>query len=300
MHLGNAFVALLSWLWAKQQKGHWLLRIEDLDGQRCKAEYVELLMEDLRFLGLSWDETPLLQSQRLNLYAQALQRLQATGLCFTCHCSRKDMALGAPHAGENNPSCTGQCSPTPGKPPSLRWRCVSPEHIRFEDAVLGPQHLCPKIYPKDFVLCRNNQYSYQLAVVVDDAAQGITQVLRGADLVDSTFRQIQLQQALGLHTPAYAHVPCLEDSHGKRLAKRGGTLSIASLRARGMSGPQLIGLLAQLAALGDGRPTTPQALLPCFNLKKLQSLRPRIAMEEVAIEEEKSLAIETEPSGQWP
>jgi len=281
MHLGNAFVALLSWLWAKSQQGRWLLRIEDLDGQRCKPEYTNLLLEDLRFLGLSWDEEPLLQSQRHNLYAQALSRLQTQGHCFECHCSRKDMALSlAPHTGESSPSCTGHCSPSPHKKTSLRFRCTSTEmrldKLHFEDAVLGTQHLNLHTYPPNFVLYRDGQYSYQLAVVVDDAAQGVTQVLRGADLADSTFRQMQLQQALGLAAPTYAHVPCLEDSRGQRLAKRGGALSVQSLRARGMTGPQLVGLLAKLAGMGEGLPSSPQNLLPHFCLEHLKTLRPRL------------------------
>ena len=281
MHLGNAFVALLSWLWAKKQQGRWLLRIEDLDGQRCKVEHTELLLEDLRFLGLPWDEAPLLQSQRHPLYAQALARLQAQGHCFECHCSRKDMALSlAPHAGENHPSCTGRCSPSPHKPTSLRFRCTHADahlhNLSFEDAVLGRQHLNLQTHPRDFVLWRGGQYSYQLAVVVDDAAQGVSQVLRGADLADTTFRQMQLQQALGLAPPAYAHVPCVEDSRGERLAKRGGALSVAALRERGMTGPQLVGLLAKLAGMGDGHPTSPEELLPHFCLERLKTLRPRV------------------------
>ncbi|MCL2178549.1 MAG: glutamate--tRNA ligase family protein [Cystobacterineae bacterium] len=279
MHLGNAFVALLSWLWAQQQNGHWLLRIEDLDSQRCKPEYARLLLEDLRFLGLSWEAKPLLQSQRHNLYAQAVARLQATGHCFECHCSRREMALAlAPHAGENTPSCTGRCRPGNGRPASLRFRCapnsMSPNSMCFEDAVLGPQY--PQTQPRDFVLCREGQYSYQLAVVVDDAAQGIHQVLRGADLVEATFCQIQLQKALGFCTPTYAHVPCLGDSQGQRLSKRGGALSIAALRARGMRGPQLVGLLAKLAHIGDGQPSPPEALVPHFHLGRLRGLHPRV------------------------
>ena len=277
MHLGNAFIALLSWLWAKQQQGRWLLRIEDLDGQRCKPEYTRLLLEDVRFLGLFWDEAPVLQSQRHGLYAQALSRLQAQGLCFECHCSRKDMALSlAPHAGENTPSCTGRCKPAPHKPSSLRFRCVHSSDLHFEDAVLGRQSPSPHCLPRDFVVCREGQYSYQLAVVVDDAAQGVTQVLRGADLAEASFRQMQLQQALGFSTPAYAHVPCVEDSGGERLSKRGGALSIAALRERGMTGPQLVGLLAKLAGMTDGRPATPGELLPHFCVERLRGLRPRV------------------------
>jgi len=273
MHLGNAFVALLSWLWAKQQHGYWLVRMEDLDTQRCKPEYARLLLEDLRFLGLSWEAQPLLQSQRHRLYAQAVARLQAAGHCFECHCSRKEIAL-APHVDETSPSCTGRCSPGKGRPTSLRFRC-RPPYPSFEDAVLGLQTPHPPP-PRDFVLCREGQYSYMLAVVIDDAAQGISQVLRGADLAGATFCQIQLQRALGLSTPAYAHVPCVEDSLGRRLAKRGGALSIAALRERGMTGPQLVGLLAQLAGMGEGHPTPPEALLPYFCLAKLRGLRPQL------------------------
>jgi len=258
-----------------------LLRIEDLDAQRCKAEYTKLLVEDLRFLGLSWDEAPWLQSQRHHPYAQALSLLQAKGHCFECHCSRKDMALSlAPHAGENSPSCTGRCSPSAHKPTSLRFRCTRADarlhNLHFEDAVLGRQNLNLHTHPRDFVLCREGQYSYQLAVVVDDAAQGVTQVLRGADLADTTFRQMQLQQALDIVPPAYAHVPCVEDSRGERLAKRGGALSVAALRERGMTGPQLVGLLAKLAGMRDGQPTTPEDLLPHFCLEHLKTLRPRV------------------------
>jgi glutamyl-tRNA synthetase len=288
LHLGNLRSALLGWLSARARNGRFLLRIEDLDEARCRPEFVDGIVEDLEFLGLDWDGPELHQSQRAEVYREALARLTVLGRVYACTCSRAEVAraASAPHLGDDGPVYPGTCrngaAPRPGRPPALRFR-VSPGLVRFLDAVQGPVEQDVAQAVGDFVVQRTDGVaSYQLAVVVDDAASGVTEVLRGDDLLSSTPRQLQLHEALGLVPPSYAHVPLLLQTDGKRLAKRDGATTAAGLRARGVSGPAIVGLLAGWSGLGDGAPVTPRELLSGFSLDRVR--RAPTVVEETQLE----------------
>lgn len=212
--------ALASWLLARQAGGQWLLRIEDIDPPRQQAGAIEWQLRQLAALGLSPDFPVSYQSQRDEYYAQALQSLQARGLVFVCHCSRRDlMAQGGVHR-----HCVRRAGDGPG---ALRLRVPDATVVRFHDRLQGEQCQALDREVGDFVLRRaDGLWAYQLAVVVDDAAQGISEVVRGADLLDSTPRQIFLQRALGLPTPSYCHLPLLVDARGEKLSKSGNAPAI--------------------------------------------------------------------------
>lgn len=296
MHLGNAKIALLSWLQMRSAGGIFLLRIEDIDLQRSRSEKSAQIMDDLRWLGLDWDEgpgaagrhSPYFQSQRLKLYAEALNRLEAGGDLYPCYCSRAELhsITGAPHglASEGTPYL-GACrrltesertERARRKTPSLRFALpeVSADEIFcFHDGIAGVQQF-PADHGGDFVVRRaDGMYSYQLAVTVDDALMEITHVLRGDDLLDSTPRQIQLYRALGWEDriPSFAHVPLLIGRDGSRLAKRHGDLSIASLRRAGITPASLIGWLAYVSGLIDHfEPLLASDLIAGFTLEKIR------------------------------
>ena len=276
LHLGNVRSALLGWLWARSEGGEFLLRIEDLDPDRCKGVFTDGIFEDLEWLGLDWDGPVWKQSERGPVYDEALARLERSGRAYRCWCSRAEVAraASAPHVGEEGPvypgTCRGGGNPKPGRQPSWRF-LVNGGVERFEDALHGlvEQDVAQEI--GDFVIRRiDGVASYQLAVVVDDALSGITHVLRGEDLLSSTARQLQLQRALGYPTPKYAHVPLLMQGDGKRLAKRDGASTVAGLRERGWSREQVVGQLAAWSGLGDGAPVSPRELVPGFSLAKVK------------------------------
>ncbi len=276
LHLGNARSALLGWLQARAVGGEFLLRIEDLDPDRSRPEAIDGIFEDLRWLGLEWDGPVWQQSERGAAYTAALEQLAARGRVYPCWCSRAEIAraASAPHAGEEGPrypgTCAGGATAKPGRAPALRFRAAGGV-TSFVDGVLGPTSQDVAAVAGDFVVRRTDGVaSYQLAVVVDDAAQGITDVLRGDDLLSSTPRQLQLYEALGLVAPRFAHVPLLMGEDGKRLAKREGGLTIAALREGGRSPAQVVGLLAKWSGLGDGGPTNAAALVAGFSLAKLR------------------------------
>ncbi|PJK14305.1 tRNA glutamyl-Q(34) synthetase GluQRS [Lysobacteraceae bacterium NML07-0707] len=213
LHLGSLLAALGSYLHAKIQGGEWWLRIEDVDRDREVPGAAQSQLESLRHFGLQWDGEVVRQSQRHALYQAALDDLLARGLAFECHCSRNDLAAsaGLHHA------CLAR---TKRPQPAFRLRVTTGCKVDFHDEVLGPQSQRVDMEVGDFVLKRaDGHWAYQLAVVVDDAAQGITEVVRGADLADSTARQILLQKALGLPTPRYLHLPLLLDENGRKLSK---------------------------------------------------------------------------------
>jgi len=281
LHLGNAWAAVLGWLWARAEDGEFLLRVEDLDTARARPELTDAMLEDLRWLGLRFDGQPVFQSHRLDLYRAAFERLRTAGRVYPCHCTRSEIArvVAAPHGpGDDGPRYPGTClalSPDEsaeharGRPPAWRFR---PAEGRTEVHDLLHGTLVQDVAKEvgDFVVLRNDGVpSYQLAVVVDDAAMGITHVLRGDDLLSSTPRQVQLCQALGLAVPVYAHVPLLLGPDGKRLAKRAGTPSLGEIRDRGIPPERLIGLLAHWAELGDGSPMSLDSLVPRFTLNRL-------------------------------
>ncbi len=261
LHLGNLRTALLAWLQVRLANGTLVLRMEDLDTPRVKAGSAEQLLADLNWLGLDWDEGPLrggpagpyTQSQRLELYRQALAHLRDRGQVFACTCSRKEISeASAPHGG--TPVYPGTCrsrgpiAPADGR--AVAWRFyVDNAIVTFEDQVLGPQSEALAEETGDFVLLRaDGLFAYQLAVVVDDALMGITDVLRGADLLSSAGRQIALFQTLGYTPPRFWHVPLMLDQNGARMSKRDGSDALAGLREQGLDAAAVIGMLA--ASLG--------------------------------------------------
>lgn len=302
MHLGNAFAALLAWLHVRSQGGCCVLRMEDLDPDRCQTDFTQQVLADLHWLGLDWDEGPdvggphgpYLQSERGQLYQGALVRLAALGLAYPCHCSRQDIrrAAGAPHQGEEGPRYPGTCRPGPGAAPAApaahhqqpAWRFrAEPGRVAFTDAVQGLVEQDVAANVGDFVIWRREDVAaYQLAVVVDDAAMGITHVLRGADLVDSTPRQLLLYASLGCLPPQFAHVPLLLGPDGQRLAKRHGPVSLAELRGRGVAPQAIVGRLAQLAGLiPKSEPLAPAELIGHFSVTALRRSSITVSSEQL-------------------
>lgn len=281
LHIGNARSFLLAWLWAR---GNVVLRIEDIDKPRCKPEFTRAALDDLQWLRLPDPATGMLvQSTRLTIYREHLHRLAAKGLAYPCACTRKDIeeASSAPH-GDDGPVYPGTCRgkwrdaeharAATGREPAWRFDWQGPP-VTFHDELAAEVSVDPSRLG-DFVLWRRDDLpAYQLAVAVDDALQGITQVLRGRDLLLSTARQIALQRALGLPAPdQWAHVPFIQDSTGRRMAKREGDLSIKALRDAGCDPRRLTGFLAYSAGLLDQpQPMSPEELLPGFDLKRIHS-----------------------------
>lgn len=258
MHLGNVFSALLAWLSVRSQGGEMVLRIEDLDPDRCRPAYAETLKDDLRWLGLDWDREQTPQSRRTAAYAGAFDRLSALGLVYPCYCTRDQLhSASAPHAADGRLIYPGTCrdltdAQRAEKTKAPAWRLRVPDReYSFRDGLQGPvsQNLTRDC--GDFIIRRaDGVYAYQLAVVVDDAAGGVTQVVRGMDLLDSTPRQLYLYDLLGLEPPEFYHVPLLTAPDGRRLSKRDRDLDLGVLRQT-HTPQQLLGRLAWLAGLLD-------------------------------------------------
>jgi glutamyl-tRNA synthetase len=258
LHLGNARTFLVNWLLARQNGWRIILRIEDLDGPRIKRGADELAIEDLRWLGIDWDEGPIYQSARQAKYDAALQRLVGQGATFFCICSRKDVeqAASAPHAADGAVIYPGTCRDViydlkPGTPIAIRFR-VPHEIVTFEDAFAGRQAFDVTRQIGDFVIAKSDGTAYQLAVVVDDADMGVSDVVRGDDLLDSTPRQILLYRALGLENqiPNYCHLPLVIGPDGRRLAKRHGDTRLATYRDAGVPASRVLALLASWCGIG--------------------------------------------------
>ncbi|MCF2662891.1 tRNA glutamyl-Q(34) synthetase GluQRS [Pseudoflavonifractor phocaeensis] len=275
MHLGNVWSCLLAWLSARSAGGGMVLRLEDLDPDRCKMEYCDQVMRDLEWLGLDWDGQPMYQSRRTEAYAEAFRSLERQGLVYPCYCTRAErLAVSAPHRSDGGTVYDGRCRRlSPGEREALArtrrpaWRVQVPEKtITFRDLLQGEYKEELHRDCGDFILRRSDGvYAYQLAVVVDDGAMGVTQVVRGSDLLDSTPRQLWLQEVLGLPHPAYGHVPLLLAPDGRRLAKRDRDLELGQLRET-YTAPELVGRLAFAAGLlPEYAPVTPRELLPLFN-----------------------------------
>ena len=290
MHLGNAWTALLAWLDIRKLGGSMVLRMEDLDPDRCRPQFAEGLVEDLQWLGLDWDEGPdrpgvtasYKQSERSDWYQAAFDSLAQRGLVYPCFCSRAELrsVASAPHAGEAEPVYSGRCAGLSAveqaEKLSVRHQAacrlrVGEAEISFTDLLFGPQRQKLSQGCGDFVIRRaDGVYAYQLAVVVDDAAMQIDRVLRGADLLASTPRQIYLWQLLGYPPPTFIHAPLLLAADGSRLSKRQGSLTIEALRCSGVRPQRIIGQLAAWAGLID-RPEAlrPDELIDGFSLDKL-------------------------------
>lgn len=269
MHLGNLFSALLSWLSVKSRDGRWLLRIEDIDPGRSRQAYADQLMDDLEWLGLTWDGTPVYQSQRSEIYEHYFEQLKQQGLTYPCYCTRADLlATQAPHESDGRVVYPGICRnrpPQPGK--AAATRVIVPDlEMAFTDGHYGPQHINLATHVGDFVIRRKDgAWAYQLAVVVDDALTGVTEVVRGCDLLLSSPQQIFMAQLLGFTPPAFTHLPLLCNADGQRLSKRDQSLDMEHLRQQ-YSPTQLVGLLAHLAGLQpQPDPVTPQALAARFS-----------------------------------
>jgi len=250
LHLGHARTFWIAQSRAQARGGTLILRNEDLDPDRSKPEFVTAMLEDLRWFGFEWQEGPDLggpfapysQSERVPLFREAFDKLRTTGAIYPCTCSRKDVlrASQAPHAGDDEVIYPGTCrtnsSPNANRASNWRFRVPDGETISFVDGGLGPQSFAAGTHFGDFVVFRHDDVpAYQLAVVVDDAAMAITEVVRGADLLISTARQLLLYRALGLESPSFYHCPLLTDENGVRLAKRHEALSLRALRQQGNS-----------------------------------------------------------------
>jgi glutamyl-tRNA synthetase len=271
LHLGNLRTALLAWLFTRAAAGAFVLRVEDLDRPRVHPGASEQMLADLRWLGLDWNEgpdvgglyAPYTQSERQAIYTEQLQQLDKAGLVYPCYCSRAEIAraASAPHGAEG-PRYPGICRylsanqrrqhEAQGQRPSLRLRVPDDRIITFTDLLAGSlsQHVQQAV--GDFILRRSDGiFAYQFAVVVDDGLMRINQVVRGADLLSSTARQILLFEALGFPIPTFAHVPLWLDSASQRLSKRGASTGLAPLRASGATPAQIIGYLASSCGLAE-------------------------------------------------
>ena len=279
MHLGNLWSCLIAWLSARSAGGKMVLRLEDLDPDRCRREYCDQIMRDLEWLGLDWDNRPVYQSERTEIYAQAFTQLEQQGLIYPCYCNRAErLAASAPHRSDGVVLYGGRCRTLTAQQreeleqtrrPAWRLR-VPDEDYTFTDLLQGTYRENLERECGDFILRRSDGvYAYQLAVVVDDALMGVTQVVRGQDLLDSTPRQNYIQELLGYPHPEYGHVPLLLSADGRRLAKRDRDQELGQLQQR-FSAPELVGRLAHLAGLLE-RPEaiTPRELVPLFSWDKL-------------------------------
>lgn len=257
MHLGNAFSVLLAWAFARSENGKFVVRLENLD-ERCQNPmYVQGLLEDLHWLGIDWDGGPVVQTERVPAYEKALGHIAEKAELYPCFCSRADLhAASAPHASDGTPLYAGTCyrmeaSERAALADERRFALrlhVPDETIFFVDAIQGPYEQRLASECGDFVLRRSDGvFAYQFVCVVDDIASGVTQVVRGHDLLSSTPRQMLLYELLDAPMPEFAHHPLLLASDGRRLSKRDGDCTIADLRERGIASEAIIGYLAHLA-----------------------------------------------------
>lgn len=282
MHLGNIYTALLSWLSVRSRGGKWILRIEDLDPQRSKIEYARMIEDDLRWLGLDWDEGgldgkgpdgPYVQSLRHHFYEEALDSLKATGLCYPCTCTRADiLATQAPHESDGRVVYKGTCRPAVipmpyvDRPRAAVRLTVPDEDITFIDKIKGTQTVNLARHCGDFIVRRGDgAWAYQLAVVVDDALMGVTEVMRGDDLLLSAAQQIYLYRLLGYEVPEFAHLPLVCNEAGRRLSKRDRSLSMEYLRAH-YAPEEILGMAAHQADLIS----TPHPVSLCELLERIQ------------------------------
>lgn len=288
IHLGNAFCSLLAWLYAKSSGGKIILRIEDLDPQRCTRARADALARELEWLGLSWDEgayasaesEKYFQSTRTEIYAHYFHELEKQGLVYPCFCSRTELhAAEAPHASDGSLLYAGTCRQLTqaqrlekARQRQPAWRVqVNDTPISFTDGHYGQQSYRLDAECGDFIVRRSDGvYAYQLAVTVDDALMGVNQVVRGCDLLSSTPMQLYLYQRLGLTAPSFCHIPLLTAADGRRLAKRDRALEISQLHKRYGTPAPIIGLLAYLAGQIDKpQPITVAELLPLFDSTKI-------------------------------
>ena len=278
MHLGNVFAALIAWLSVRSQDGEMVLRMEDLDTQRTSPEFAEILREDLTWLGLNWDRETPPQSQRTSVYDTYFEKLNAMGLLYPCYCTRSQLhSVNAPHLSDGTYVYPGTCrnltedqrAAFDRKP---AWRVMVPDRVwNVEDKIQGHYACNLATDCGDMVVRRaDGVYVYQLAVTVDDGEAGVTEVVRGMDLLSSAPRQMYLQELFGFSHPVYAHVPMLLAPDGRRLSKRDRDLDLGVLRQR-LTPETLIGILAHAAGLIDREtPISAEELAKEFAWEKLQ------------------------------
>ena len=275
MHLGNVFAALIAWLSVRSRGGSLVLRMEDLDTQRTSEENAQILREDLRWLGLTWDWESPPQSQRTEAYDRCFEQLRDK--CYPCYCTRSQLhSVNAPHLSDGTYLYPGTCrNLTPQQQAAFdrapAWRITVPDQVwTVQDLAQGCYTENLAHHCGDFILRRaDGVYVYQLAVTVDDADAGVTEVVRGVDLLSSAPRQMYLQSLLGFPHPTYGHVPMLLAPDGRRLSKRDKDLDLGVLRQR-LSPQQLIGSLAFAAGLLDkNMPISPQELSRLFSWDKI-------------------------------
>jgi glutamyl-tRNA synthetase len=278
LHLGNLRTALVAWLQARLSGGQFILRIEDIDTERARDLFARGILEDMLWLGLDWDEGPdvggpygpYTQSERSAFYEEAIRKLQALGQVFECTCTRRELreASSAPHG--QTPVYPGTCrdgvraraGERAGRAASLRWMVPAGEWA-VEDVIYGRWGHDLREHVGDLIIRRaDGLYAYQLAVVVDDALMGVTDVVRGEDLLDSAPRQAALFEALGYTPPRFWHVPLMRDASGEKLSKRNGSTSLAALREAGARPEQIVGQLAGSLGLcgAEERPSARELL----------------------------------------
>ena len=283
LHLGNARTFLVNWLLARQKRWKVILRIEDLDGPRVKRGADQQAMEDLRWLGMDWDEGPVYQSPRMALYRGAAERLLLEGKAYACVCTRREveLAASAPHAEDGAAVYPGTCRGTfasmneaeaaAGRVPVIRFE-VPPGEVSFDDQFRGSVTCDPAKELGDFVIMKaDGTAAYQLAVVIDDAEMGVSDVVRGDDLIDSTPRQMLLYRALGMEqkTPRYWHLPLVVGADGRRLAKRHGDTRSARYREMGVSAGRVLSLLARWSGIEVEGKVNARELVERFELARM-------------------------------
>ncbi len=294
LHLGNAWAFLLAWAACRSRNGVLVLRMEDIDPDRSRAQYSDAIVEDLHWLGLDWDEgpdkggpyAPYRQSERLPVYRKNLQRLLQAGLAYPCYCTRKELRLlaGAPHVGDAGAPYPGTCRnltqeqkrahEKAGRRSCIRLFCPDSSYS-FYDRIHGPVTMTLEQCGGDFALQRSDGViAYQLAAAVDDGYMHISQVVRGEDILMSTPRQLALLELLELPRPEeYIHVPLLCDPDGERLAKRHSSLTLRSLREKGIHPEAIIGYLAHKAGFLEAAvPLFPHDILSFFSLERLNAV----------------------------
>jgi glutamyl-tRNA synthetase len=288
LHIGHARTFLIAWLAARHGGGRIILRIEDLDASRVRADARDAIQRDLRWLGLDWDEgpdvggpsAPYVQSERRASFDDVLDRLKASESVYPCTCTRADIerAASAPHPEDEGPTYPGTCAGRRAADAAalgdrrFAWRFRVPTGlVDWDDLFLGAMQLDPFRNGGDFIVGRHTiGAAYQLAVVADDAAMGVNQVIRGSDLVPSTPRQILLYRQLGWPEPRFGHVPLTVDPDGRRLAKRDGSIKLSSLREAGVDPQVLVGSLIHSCGWSDSMtPTTPRSAIDRFDPSRL-------------------------------
>ena len=281
LHLGHARSFLLAWWHARSRGGQIVLRLEDLDVERVKPGMLDETLRDLEWLGLDWHGTPWIQSAHAAAFDEAVQQLLARHLAYPCVCTRKEIAeaQSAPHAGQEKARYPGTCRgkfatlaearEASGRDPAVRL-LVEPGRVEFRDEFAGRQSFDVHAEVGDFPIARRaGAVAYQLAVVVDDARQGVGEIVRGDDLLASAARQRLVQQALGLPHPRTWHIPLVTDEHGRRLAKRSDDLALARLRTSGIDPRRVVSWVARRSGIALSELASARELAPAFDIQRV-------------------------------